>query len=188
MERTTTLGSRRTRLLRRLELIDIPGCWDRMDALGRAREQTRAKPAYASAVTVTGSPLGGALLHVLGAERPRTLLRALRSPDHACAPRDAGEDEAHSDERSDEPQADVRHLGDGQVGEHESDDAAHDAPALARRTPRKLERHDNPEGADEDEIGDEDDRKHDQAHHRARDVEDAGSQGDDPCEPEQGSS
>ncbi len=60
MERTTTLGSRRTRLLRRLELIDIPGCWDRMDALGRAREQTRAKPAYASAVTVTGSPLGGA--------------------------------------------------------------------------------------------------------------------------------
>ncbi len=90
MERTTTLGSRRTRLLRRLELIDIPGCWDRMDALGRAREQTRAKPAYASAVTVTGSPLGGALLHVLGAERPRTLLRALRSPDHACAPRCAG--------------------------------------------------------------------------------------------------
>src|SRR6266508_2612057 len=78
MERTTTLGSRRTRLLRRLEVIDIPGCWDRMDALGRAREQTRAKPAYASAVTVTGSPLGGALLHVLGAERPRTLLRALR--------------------------------------------------------------------------------------------------------------
>src|SRR6266545_2022003 len=30
------------------------------------------------------------LLHVLGAERPRTLLRALRSPDHACAPRCAG--------------------------------------------------------------------------------------------------
>src|SRR6266545_1724021 len=29
--------------LRRLELIDIPGRWDRMDAFGRAREQTRAK-------------------------------------------------------------------------------------------------------------------------------------------------
>src|SRR6266545_2436310 len=29
-------------------------------AFSRTREQTRAKPAYASAVTVTGSPLGGA--------------------------------------------------------------------------------------------------------------------------------
>lgn len=29
--------------LRRLELIDIPGRWNRMDAFGRAREQTRAK-------------------------------------------------------------------------------------------------------------------------------------------------